>query len=62
MAKPKTEYSKITLSNGIQCILYPRNEIHSVSISAKVNVGSLDEDKSTSGLSHLLEHLVFDAS
>ncbi len=62
MSSLKTEYIKFTLSNGIKCILYPRTEIHSVSISAKINVGSLDETKETNGISHLLEHLAFDAT
>lgn len=51
-------YTKFSLSNGIKCIIYPRNEIHSVSIQVNVNVGSLDENKITNGFAHFLEHVV----
>ncbi len=56
------EYAKFTLPNGIRCILYQRSEIHSVHISVDVNVGALDEDSSTNGLSHFIEHLPFDGT
>jgi len=62
MTKLKSEYLKIKLSNGIKCILYPRTEIHSFSISSKINVGSLDEDSEVNGISHLMEHLAFDGT
>ena len=55
-------YSKFYLPNGIKCILYKRNEIHSVSISVQVNVGSLDENIDNNGISHLIEHLPFDGT
>ncbi|MCA9387045.1 insulinase family protein [Candidatus Dojkabacteria bacterium] len=60
MAEPN--YTKFTLSNGIKCVLYPREEIHSVKIKVIVNVGSLDEDKTTNGLSHFIEHVVHDGT
>lgn len=60
--KPLINYSKFYLPNGLKCILYKRPEIHSVTISVQVNVGSLDEDEKNNGISHLLEHLPFDGT
>lgn len=56
------DYKKIVLPNGLKCILYQRNEIHSINISLEVQTGSLDEDRKTSGISHLLEHVTFDGT
>ncbi len=55
-------YEKFHLENGIKCVVYPRNEIHSVKIKVIVNVGSLDEDEKTNGLSHFIEHVVHDGT
>lgn len=55
-------YKKFHLSNGIKCILYPRKEIHSVTIEVCVNVGSLDETQENNGISHFLEHVVHDGT
>lgn len=60
--KSLIEYTKFYLDNGLKCILYKRDEIHSINIAVKVNVGSLDEDKNSNGISHLLEHLPFDGT
>lgn len=60
--KLNLDYKKIVLPNGIKCILYQRNEVHSINISVEVQTGSLDEDKKTSGISHLLEHVSFDGT
>ncbi|MEP7104178.1 MAG: pitrilysin family protein [Candidatus Dojkabacteria bacterium] len=56
------DYKKIILPNGVKCILYRRSEIHSISISVEVQTGSLDEDRKTSGISHMLEHVTFDGT
>ncbi|MEO6728603.1 MAG: pitrilysin family protein [Candidatus Dojkabacteria bacterium] len=56
------DYKKIILPNGVKCILYQRNEIHSINISVEVQTGSLDEDRKKSGISHLLEHVTFDGT
>ncbi|MCA9380849.1 insulinase family protein [Candidatus Dojkabacteria bacterium] len=60
MAEPN--YKKFKLSNGIKCVLYPREEIHSVKVKVIVNTGSLDEDEMTNGLSHFIEHVVHDGT
>lgn len=51
------KYTKFFLENGIKCVLYNREEIHSVSVKVSVNVGALDENEEENGLSHFLEHL-----
>ncbi len=62
MASMNLDYKKLILPNGVKCILYQRNEIHSINISVEVETGSLDEDRKTSGISHLLEHVTFDGT
>lgn len=56
------DYKKFKLSNGITCVVYPRKEIHSVSVKVNVKVGSLDEDEQTNGVSHFIEHVVHDGT
>lgn len=51
------------LSNGVRYMIRPTKEpAGRASIRLYVNNGSLNESKETSGLSHLLEHLVFNGS
>lgn len=58
----KIDYKKITLPNGLVCIMYRRSEVHSVDISVDVEVGALDENAEINGISHLVEHLPFDGT
>lgn len=52
-----------TLPNGMRYIIRPTKEpAGRASLRLHVNVGSLNEQKETSGISHLLEHLVFNGS
>jgi predicted Zn-dependent peptidase len=46
------------LENGLKVLLEERAKIPLVSIGFAINVGSKDEAKETSGLVHLLEHLL----
>ncbi|HAG52736.1 MAG TPA: peptidase M16, partial [Alphaproteobacteria bacterium] len=58
-ANAKTEYTKLTLDNGLQAYLI---EDHRQPIAINMlwyNVGSADEVQGKSGLAHLLEHLMF---
>lgn len=55
-APAKNKY--YVLENGLQVFLEERDKIPLVNIVAAVNVGSKDEEKESSGLVHLLEHLV----
>ncbi|MDQ6985252.1 MAG: pitrilysin family protein [Candidatus Dojkabacteria bacterium] len=57
MENLRINYSKFVLPNGIKCILYNREEIHSVTVRVNVNVGALDETATTTGLSHFIEHV-----
>jgi len=50
---------KITLDNGIRIILNPMPHMASVATGIWVGTGSRNEDKSISGISHFLEHMVF---
>ncbi len=58
----KGQSYKFQLENGIKCICYRVTDIHSVSINVSVKIGSLDETKDTTGISHFLEHLAFDST
>ncbi len=50
---------KINLNNGIRVILNPMPHMASVATGIWVGTGSRNEDKSISGISHFLEHMVF---
>lgn len=60
--KLQLKYRKFTLKNGITCIAFRRQNIHSVTINVGVKVGSLIENPSNNGISHFLEHLVFNGT
>lgn len=46
------------LDNGLKVILYEKPGLPLVNISAAVNVGTKDEPEGSSGLVHLLEHVI----
>lgn len=48
-----------TLKNGISVISHSLPKLHSVAISLNFRVGSLYEDDSNNGITHLCEHLFF---
>lgn len=48
-----------TLSNGLRYTIIPKKNIESVSILVIVYVGSRNENTKYSGISHLLEHMLF---
>ena len=52
-------YNKFKLSNDLQYILIPNQNINTISICIYVKVGSRDEVGEDEGLSHLLEHMMF---
>lgn len=47
------------LSNGVRVILEKDENVHSVFVKARYDVGGLDEKKGEEGISHFLEHLAF---
>lgn len=48
----------IELKNGMKVFVMERHSLPLINIVTAVNVGSKDEDKSTNGFTHLLEHLI----
>lgn len=54
-----TRPSRVTLPNGLLVLVQPLPHLASVSLGLNVAVGSRDERESERGLSHLIEHMVF---
>lgn len=52
-------YKKTILPNGIRVVTEEIPYVRSISIGAWIDVGSRDEDTTTNGISHFLEHMVF---
>src|ERR1019366_4764637 len=52
-------FQKTTLKNGLRVITVPITDHPSVTILVMAETGSKYEDKSTNGLSHFLEHMLF---
>lgn len=52
-------FSKTTLSNGLQVITAPVNHTNTVSVLFLVGAGSRYENSKQNGLSHFLEHMFF---
>ncbi len=52
-------FEKIVLPNGARLLLIPLSGVESVATSVMVGVGSRYEKKTTNGISHFLEHMVF---
>ncbi|MCL4362439.1 insulinase family protein [Candidatus Parvarchaeota archaeon] len=55
-------YNKYRLDNGLEVILSPNDHLHSVSIAIGLNYGMLYESNSTTGVSHLIEHMIFEGT
>ena len=52
-------FKKTTLANGLRIITVPMKDNPAVTVLVMAEVGSEYENKTTSGLSHYLEHMVF---
>lgn len=52
-------FEKTVLPNGARLLLVPLPGVESVATSVMVGVGSRYEEKTTNGISHFLEHMVF---
>jgi zinc protease len=50
------------LDNGLRVLVLPRQDIASLSVQVWTLTGSMDEARGKTGLSHLLEHLMFRGS
>lgn len=51
-----------TLENGLKVILQPDRSAADVTVNLRYRVGALHEPNGTSGMAHLLEHLMFQGS
>jgi len=50
----------VTLSNGLRVIVSPRLRSDAAAIVVTVGIGSKFESKQSNGISHFLEHMVFE--
>ncbi len=55
-------YKEAVFSNGLRLVMSRKSEIPNVIINSCFHVGSKDEDPDKTGISHLLEHLMFSGS
>lgn len=53
-------YKLVTLKNNLKVLLLPRPELHSVTLSCWIKVGSNDDPRGKNGLAHLLEHMIIE--
>ena len=58
-ARAALPYRRSVLANGLRILTQEMPAARSVSVGLFVGVGSRHEDEAHTGLSHLLEHLVF---
>lgn len=56
------EYHKHKLENGLEVLLSPNNYLHSASITVGFKYGLFNERNGETGVSHLIEHTVFEGS
>jgi zinc protease len=53
------DYQEFELDNGLKIMVFPDNDIPLLRLSIYYNVGSIDEPKGKTGISHFLEHSMF---
>lgn len=56
---PEFEYHSFKLDNGLQVYVFKDDSIPLVELSIFYKIGSIDEEKGLSGISHFLEHNMF---
>ncbi len=56
---PEVEYSKYELDNGMEIYVIEDHDVPLVKFSVWYRVGSIDETKGITGISHMLEHSMF---
>lgn len=56
------EFKEADLGNGLRLVMSRKAEIPNVIINSSFHVGSKDENREKTGISHLLEHLMFSGS
>ena len=55
-------YKEAVLKNGLRLVMYRKTEIPNVILNSSFHAGSKDEAPDKTGISHLLEHLMFSGS
>ncbi|MFW6281769.1 MAG: M16 family metallopeptidase, partial [bacterium] len=53
------DYQEFELDNGLKIMVFPDDDIPLLKLSIYYNVGSIDEPKGKTGISHFLEHSMF---
>ena len=53
------EYKYFELANKIKCVLMRDIDTQKSSVALNVGVGNFEDPKSTQGIAHLLEHMLF---
>jgi len=56
------EYKNLKFANGVNLLLVPRKDTEVVTLLVYIGIGSRHEDLEVSGISHFLEHLLFDGT
>jgi len=56
------EFQDIKLANGANLLLVPRKDTEAITLLVQVGVGSRNESDEIAGISHFLEHLLFDGT
>jgi len=56
---PEVDYKYYSLDNGLELFVFEDHKVPIVNFSIYYDVGSIDEEKGLTGISHLLEHLMF---
>ncbi|MGM0603411.1 MAG: M16 family metallopeptidase [Bacillota bacterium] len=56
---PEVDYKYYTLDNGLELFVFEDHKVPIVNFSVYYDVGSIDEAEGLTGISHLLEHLMF---
>ncbi|MEA3224181.1 MAG: pitrilysin family protein [Thermodesulfobacteriota bacterium] len=59
LAFDKSPIKRVVLKNGMTFLLCPRENSTSVAYEVRVKVGSVDEQRGLTGISHMLEHMMF---
>src|SRR6476620_4266688 len=59
MVQEDRSIRRTVMPNGLTLITEEMKHIRSISIGIWVKTGSRDEDKETNGISHFVEHMVF---
>lgn len=59
LSVPEVKYSYSKLENGLEIFVFEDHKVPLVEVSLWYKVGSLDEPEDLTGISHLLEHMMF---